>query len=104
MERGARIRIASDGSLQFPKDVLDKLGWQAGSYLELSVEGSAVHLRRIEVDPFAEALRKPEADAFEKILGQQKKSQEEAFKTFEERVKAKDFPELKPEDRPDYWR
>ena len=96
--------MAADGSLRLPKDVLEKLGWQAGNYLEVLVEGGAVHLRRVEVDPFVEALKKPEADAFEKILTQQKKSKEAAFKTFEERVKTKDFPELKPEDKPDHWR
>jgi AbrB family looped-hinge helix DNA binding protein len=103
MERGARIRISPDGSLQLPKEVLEKLGWRPGSYLEFSVEAGALHLRRVEVDPFAEAIKKPDADAFEQILSQQKKSQEAAFRTFEERVKAKDFPELKPEDKPDFW-
>ena len=83
-------------------EVVEKLGWSTGSYLQVSVDGDAVKLARVEVDPFAEALKKPDADAFEKILGKQKKSQEEAFKSFEEKLK--DPPEVQPEDRPDYWR
>jgi len=99
-----RIRITPDGSVRLPADVTEKLGWQTGSYLEVSVEGDTVKLRRIEVDPFAEALKKPDERAFEKILEKQKKSQDEAFKTFEERVKRGDIPEVRPEDKPDYWR
>ena len=104
MEKGARIRMLPDGSLRLPEEVLEKLGWQPGSYLEVSMAGGAVQLRRVEVDPFREAAKKPDADAFEKILSQQQKSQEDAFKAFEERVKAKDISPPRPEDRPDYWR
>ena len=86
MEKGARIRMLPDGSLRLPEEVLEKLGWQPGSYLEVSMAGGAVQLRRVEVDPFREAAKKPDADAFEKILSQQQKSQEDAFKAFEERA------------------
>src|SRR2546422_5550268 len=102
MEKGARIRMLPDGSLRLPEEVLEKLGWRPGSYLEVSMAGGAVQLRRVEVDPFREAAKKPDADAFEKILSQQQKSQEDAFKAFEERVKAKDISPPRPEDRPDY--
>ncbi len=64
----------------------------------------ASSVRLLEVDLFAEALRKPDPESFETILAKQKKSQEDAFKAFEEKVKQKDLPEVRPEDRPDYWR
>jgi antitoxin component of MazEF toxin-antitoxin module len=96
-----RIRIAPDGSLKLPRDVSEKLGWTTGSYLEVSVKGDLVELKRVEVDLFAEAVKKPDADAFEKILKKQKESTEKAFQDFE--VKIKDPPKLRPEDRPQFW-
>ena len=102
MEKPFRIRIAADGSLRLPEAMMQSLGWKTGSFLEVTVEGGDARLHRVEVDPFAEALRKPEPDAFERILAQQKKSQEEAFKGFEEKILEK--PAVRPEDKPDYWR
>ena len=99
-----RIRIAQDGSLRLPDEVAKPLGWRSGSYLDLEVEGEVVKLRRVEVDPFAAALEKPDEGAFEKILEKQRKSREEAFRSFDERVKRGDVPEVRPEDKPDYWR
>ena len=96
-----RIRIAPDGSIRLPAQTVEKLGWKTGSTLEVLVETDRVTLRRLEVDPFAEALKKPDTDAFEKILDQHKKSQEDAFRSFEEKVKKP--PEVQPEDRPDHW-
>ncbi len=100
-EPANRIRIAPDGSLKLPRDVTEKLGWVTGSYLEVSVKGEAVVLKRVEVDLFAEATKKPDADAFEKIMRKQKESSEKAFQDFE--VKIKDPPKLRPEDRPEFW-
>ena len=96
-----RIRIAPDGSLKLPREVTEKLGWTTGSYLEVSVKGDQVELKRVEVDLFAEAVKKPDADTFEKILKKQKESTEKAFQDFE--VKIKDPPKLRPEDRPQFW-
>ena len=101
---GLRIKIAPDGTLRLPKEIADRLGWKTGSTLEVSEEGGVVRLERLEVDPFAEAQKAPEPDAFEKRLAADRKRQEEARRTFEERLKAKDLPELRPEDRPDFWR
>jgi bifunctional DNA-binding transcriptional regulator/antitoxin component of YhaV-PrlF toxin-antitoxin module len=101
MTHPGRIRIAPDGSLKLPRDVTEKLGWVTGSYLEVSVKGDGVELKRIEIDLFAEAVKKPDADTFDKILRKQKESTEKAFKEFE--VKIKDPPKLRPEDRPEFW-
>ena len=43
-----------------------------------------------------------EPDEFDRILGEQKKSQADAFKAFEEKIKKP--PEVRPEDREDHWR
>jgi antitoxin component of MazEF toxin-antitoxin module len=101
MNEPNRIRIAPDGSLKLPRVVTEKLGWTTGSYLEVSVEGESVSLKRVDVDLFAEAARKPDADAFEKIMKKQEESREKASRDFE--VKIKDPPKIRPEDRPDYW-
>lgn len=101
MSNPNRIRIAPDGTIKLPREVTDKLGWSTGSYLEVSVKGETVHLQRVEVDLFAEATKKPDADAFEKIMKKQKESAEKASKDFE--TKIKDPPKLKPEDRPQFW-
>jgi AbrB family looped-hinge helix DNA binding protein len=99
-----RTRIDQDGTLRLPAEVSERLGWKPGTYLEVTLDGDAARLRRIEVDPFEEALRKPDADAFEKLLEKQKKSREDAIRSFDDRVKRGDVPEVRPEDKPDYWR
>jgi bifunctional DNA-binding transcriptional regulator/antitoxin component of YhaV-PrlF toxin-antitoxin module len=104
MENPSRIRVSPDGSLRLPGELTEKLGWTTGSYLEVLVEGDTLRLRRIEVDPFAEALKKPDAGMFEKLLEKQKKSQEDAARIFEEKIRKGDSLEIRPEDKPDYWR
>lgn len=100
----SRVKIAADGSLRLPPDFLEKLGWKTGNYLEATVEDGAVRLRHVEVDLFAEALKKPDPDTLEKLLEKQRRSQQDAVKAFEEKLKSRDLPEARPEDRPDYWR
>ncbi len=101
MSEKTRIRILPDGSVRVPRELTDKLGWGSGSYLEVSVKGDTVSLRRVDVDIFAEAARAPDKDAFEKIMKKQQESREKAAKDFE--VKIKDPPKLRPEDRPEFW-
>jgi len=101
MSEENRIRIAPDGSIRLPRAVTEKLGWTTGSYLIVKVNGEVVELERIEVDHFAEAVKKPDADAFEKIMKKQKESTKKAFQDFE--TKIKDPPEIRPEDRPQFW-
>jgi bifunctional DNA-binding transcriptional regulator/antitoxin component of YhaV-PrlF toxin-antitoxin module len=104
MNAPTRLRLGPDGSLRIPGDILKTLGWKEGSYLEVAAEGDALALRRIEVDPFAEALRKPDEGAFDRIMEEQKRSQDEARRTFEERIRKGDVPPRRPEDGADYWR
>ena len=103
-EKSVRIKIAPVGALRLPEEILERLGWKTGSYLEVLVEGSDARFQPIEVDLFAEALKKPDPETFDQILSKQKKSQEDAFKFFEEKIKDKDLPEVRPEDKPDHWR
>jgi bifunctional DNA-binding transcriptional regulator/antitoxin component of YhaV-PrlF toxin-antitoxin module len=101
MSEANRIRIAPDGTIRLPREITDKLGWATGSYLEVAVKGGAVELNRVDVDLFAEAAKKPDADAFDKIMKKQKENSEKAFQDFE--VKIKDPPKVRPEDRPEFW-
>ena len=102
MSKKARIRIMADGAIRLPEELLDQLEWAAGHYLEIAVEDDGVRLEKVDVDPFEEAMKKPDPSEFDRILGDQKKSQEDAFKAFEEKIKKP--PEVRPEDREDHWR
>jgi hypothetical protein len=96
-----RIRISPEGSIKLPKETLETLGWDTASYLEFELKGDRLELWRVEVDLFAEAMKKPDADGFEKVMKKQKESQSKAFEEFEKKIK--DPPEVRPEDRPDFW-
>ncbi len=96
-----RLRVAPDGSIRLPAELMEHLGWKTGSYIEFEKKGERLHLWRVEVDLFAEAVKKPDDDAFDKIMKKQKESQSKAFKDFEKKIK--DPPELRPEDRPQFW-
>lgn len=102
MSKKTRIRIRPDGAIRLPDEVLNELEWSGGHYLEITVDQHGVRLEKIEVDPFEEAMKKPDPSEFDRILGEQKKSQQDAFKTFEEKIKKP--PEVRPEDRSDHWR
>ena len=96
-----RIRISPKGSIHLPEEVLEELGWLTGSYLEFEHDGEKLKIWKVEVDLFAEAMKKPDQDGFDKVLKKQKESQSKAFEEFEENIK--DPPELRPEDRPEFW-
>ncbi len=102
MSKKTRIRISADGAIRLPEELLEKLEWAPGHYLEFVIEENGVRLEKVDVDPFAEAMKKPDPSEFDRLLGEQKKSQEDAFKAFEENIKKP--PEVLPEDREDHWR
>lgn len=102
MSKEARIRISADGAIRLPEKLLEELEWASGHYLEFAIEENGVRLEKVDVDPFAEAMKKPDPSEFDRLLGEQKKSQEDAFKAFEENIKKP--PEVRPEDREDHWR
>ncbi len=102
MSKKTRIRISADGAIRLPEKLLEKLEWASGHYLEFAIEENGVRLQKVDVDPFAEAMKKLDPSEFDRLLGEQKKSQEDAFKAFEENIKKP--PEVLPEDREDHWR
>jgi bifunctional DNA-binding transcriptional regulator/antitoxin component of YhaV-PrlF toxin-antitoxin module len=82
-----------------PKNLVEELGWKSGSFLEIAVEGESVSVRRIEVDPFAEAAKKPDEGAFDRILQEQKKSRDAAFRAFDEKTLPEEGGKEDPTDR-----
>ncbi len=97
-----RVQVRKDGSIALPKSVLDALGVDAGSYLGIAIDKNRVVLEKVSFDPFAEGQKKPDPDAFEKILKKQKEGMDEAEREFLQRMKEPP-PEIKPEDRPEFW-
>ena len=96
-----RIRLNPDGSIKLPAELLESLKWITGSYLEFEHKGDRLQIWRVEVDLFAEAVKPPDPDSFEKILKKQKESTRKASEDFEKKIK--DPPKLRPEDRPEFW-
>jgi bifunctional DNA-binding transcriptional regulator/antitoxin component of YhaV-PrlF toxin-antitoxin module len=100
----SRLKIAADGTICLPERLRSELGWATGSTLEVKVEAGELRLRRIEVDPFAEARKEPDADQLERHLERQRQAREEAARRFDERLRQPGATEVRPEDRPDFWR
>lgn len=96
-----RLQIRKDGTIQLPPEVMQALEWYPASYLKVEVEGGKVILEKIAFDPFAEARKTPDLDAFEKIMKKQQESVRKAEEEFEDMMKKP--PEVRPEDRPDFW-
>ena len=97
-----RLRVSPKGSIKLPEDLRETLGWTTGSYLEYERTERGLELWCVEVDHFAEAMKKPDQEGFDKILRKQKESQSKASDSFDEKIK--DAPrEMRPEDRPEFW-
>ncbi len=102
MTDGKRVRIDESGAVKIPQAMLDQLDWGEGTYLELRLEDGSVHASKIEFDPFAEALRAPDTDAFDRRVAEESSEKTDALADFERRLR--ESPEARPEDRPDHWR
>jgi AbrB family looped-hinge helix DNA binding protein len=99
----ADVTVDYQGRVVLPKRALEALGVRGNGRVRLRVEGERVVLERIvPVDPFADALKKPDADALEKLVDEQKRERAAAEGRFEELLE--NPPEVKPEDNPDLWR
>ena len=96
-----RIQIRRDGSIVLPKEALDALNAGPGSYLKVSLAKGKIELEKTFYDPFAETPKGPDPDALDKIAKKQQEKLKEAEKEFFEKLK--EPPELRPEDRPDFW-
>ncbi|MBN1418269.1 MAG: hypothetical protein JXP34_05800 [Planctomycetes bacterium] len=96
-----RLQIRKDGTIQLPDEIMQALEWYPASYLKIDVQEGKLILEKIAYDPFAEATKKPDLDAFDKIMKKQKDSVRKAAEEFEDMMKKP--PEIRPEDRPDFW-
>jgi AbrB family looped-hinge helix DNA binding protein len=96
-----RLRVSAKGAIKLPEELRETLEWPTGSYLEYEVKDGKLEIWKIEIDLFAEAIKKPDEDKFDKIMGEQAESQEKAFDEFDERIK--NPGEIRPEDRPEFW-
>jgi bifunctional DNA-binding transcriptional regulator/antitoxin component of YhaV-PrlF toxin-antitoxin module len=95
-----RVQIRKNGSVVLPPEVLAALEAGPGSYLELTVKDAAVEIVKIAYDPWTEAQKKTTSD-FDEIMKRQQAGLEEAEKDFMEKLKKP--PEIRPEDRRDFW-
>lgn len=102
MDGEFRVQVRKDGSLALPREALSALGAEPGSYLGITVADGVLTVRKIQFDPFAQPRSTPAPDAFDRILKRQKDGLVEAEKEFLDKLK--EPPEVRPEDRPDFWR
>jgi bifunctional DNA-binding transcriptional regulator/antitoxin component of YhaV-PrlF toxin-antitoxin module len=99
----ADVTVDHKGRITLPPWAMRKLLAKLGTKLDIHSEGDRIVLERIaEIDPFAEAMKKPEANAIENMLNAQEKDRVEAEDRFEELIE--NPPEIKPEDNKDLWR
>ena len=96
-----RLRVSANGAIKLPEELRETLEWPTGSYIQYAVKGDKLELWKIKVDLFAEAVKKPDEDKFDKIMDDQASSREKAVDEFEERIK--EPGEIRPEDRPEFW-
>ena len=96
-----RVQVRKDGSIPLPKEVLEALGAGPGSYLLLKVVEGRLEVEKTTYDPWTEGLKKKGPASFEEIMKKQKEGLQEAEKDFMEKLK--NPPEIRPEDRHDFW-
>jgi hypothetical protein len=102
-----RLRIGTDGTLRIPGELLERWGVPGGRGVEASVEKGRLVLRPLppEGDPFAEGLKGPDAEGFEKALRRDAEEKARAKEEFDRLLREKHDldPEKEREER-DRWR
>ncbi len=96
-----RIRVHDDGTLRLPAKLVRKLDLKAGSYVKVTVEEGVLSLEETDFDPFEEAKKPTDPGSIEKFLQDEEQKKKDAAKTFEKLME--NPPEVRPEDRPDFW-
>ena len=97
-----RVRVAKDGSLKIPRTVVQSLGISPSSWVELRPrEDGTLELVATPHDPFEEGPQAPEADSFEKLVAEEDTRAEKADEKFRKLMEGP--PEVRPEDRRDFW-
>lgn len=86
-----KIVIEADGSLRLPEVLLERWGVSAGRKVEASVENGRLVLRplAIEGDPFAEGVKGPDAEGFEKALRKDAEEKDRAREAFDKALQEK---------------
>ncbi len=96
-----RVQIRKNGSIQLPKEVLEALDAGPGSYVTLTVKDDRVELEKTSYDPWKEGQKKEKTASFDELIQRQEKGLARAEQDFMEKLK--EPPEVRPEDRRDFW-
>jgi len=102
-----RLRIEKDGTLRLPEELLARWGVSAGRGVEASVEKGRLVLKplAVEGDPFAEGLKGPDAEGFEKALRKDAEEKARAKEEFDRLLREKkDVDVEKEREERDRWR
>jgi bifunctional DNA-binding transcriptional regulator/antitoxin component of YhaV-PrlF toxin-antitoxin module len=102
-----KLRIDKEGRVTLPEALLDRLGISPGRSLEARVEKGRLVLEPLppEGDPFAEAIRPPADDAFEKALAQDEADKARALDVFDDALRKPPTLDLdKEREERDRWR
>jgi len=97
-----RVRVSKDGSLKIPRSIVRSLGIPALADVELRPRDDGTLEFVVQPhDPFEAGPQKPADDSFEKLVAEEDTRAEKADRKFRELME--NPPEVRPEDRPDFW-
>jgi len=102
-----RLSIEEDGSVRLPDSLLTRWGVSPGRKVEAKVEKGRLVLDPlpIEGDPFAEGVRKPDEEGFEKAMRREAEEKARARDAFEQALREKhDIDIEKEREERDRWR
>ena len=101
-----KLRIDGDGTVRLPAELLERWGVSAGRGVEASVEKGRLVLRPLppDGDPFAEAMKGPDEQGFEKALRRDAEEKARAKEEFERLLREKrDIDPGKEREERDRW-
>jgi bifunctional DNA-binding transcriptional regulator/antitoxin component of YhaV-PrlF toxin-antitoxin module len=102
-----KLRIEKDGTLRIPGELLERWGVSGGRGVEASVEKGRLVLKplAVEGDPFAEGLKGPDAEGFEKALRKDAEEKARAKEEFDRLLREKQDVDVEKErEERDRWR
>ena len=102
-----KLAIEADGSVRLPPEILERWGVSPGRKVEAAVEKGRLVLRplAIEGDPFAEGVKAPDAEGFEKALRKDAEEKARAREAFDRLLQEKHDIDLDRErEERDRWR
>ncbi len=91
--------VGRDGKFKLPRRAMEILEAGPGGKIRMQLDGNRVVLTRyVPDDPFEEAFKRPEADAFDKLIDAQQSERARAKERFEDLLAN---PPESDEDAPD---